>query len=116
MVLLVLAVVAVRALDSASWIFYYRVVDDRTLVVGTATGPGAWTRVTNVAETESTVSITVSSLLFRPGPGTSDGIPVEAEVNLRDPIGARMVIDGSSGLSVARTRCQPPAYAAPGCA
>ena len=112
---LVLAIAAVRALDSASWISYYRVVDDRTLVVGTVTGPGAWTRVTSVAETESTVTIGVSSLLFQPGPGISLGIPVETVVDLRDPIGSRTVIDGSSGASVSQTRCLPPAYAAPGC-
>ena len=114
-IVLVLAVAAVRALDSASWIFYYRVVDDRTLVVGTVEGPGAWTRVTSVAETESTVTINVSSVLFRPGPGTAEGIPVETVVNLRDPIGGRTVIDGSGSTSVPRTRCLPPAYLAPGC-
>jgi hypothetical protein len=101
-VVLVLVVTAVRLLDSASWIYYYRVVDDQTLVVGTVEGPGAWTRVTSVSETPSTITITVSSLLFRPGPGTAVGVPVESVAKLHDPIAGRTVLDGSSGLPVLR--------------
>lgn len=114
-VVLVLVLSVVRLLDGASWIQYYRVVDDRTLVVGTSTGPGAWTRVTSVSETPSTVTITVSSLQIRLGPGTAVGVPVESVAKLDDPIDARAVIDGSSGLPVVRTTCLPPAYLAPGC-
>jgi hypothetical protein len=55
-VVLLLVIVAVRLLDGASWIYYYRVVDDRTLVVGTITGPGAWTRVTSVIETAAALA------------------------------------------------------------
>jgi hypothetical protein len=115
LVVLVLVVLAVRALDSASWIYYYRVIDDRTLIVGTVEGPGAWTRVTSIIETPSTITITVSSFLIRLGPGTSEGIPIESVANLTDPIGTRTVLDGSSGLPVIRTRCLPPSYLAPGC-
>ena len=114
-VALVVLVAAVRLLDGASWIDYYRVVDDQTLVVGTVTGRGAWTRVTNVTETPATVTIIVSSFLIQFGPGTAVGVPVEFFAMLHDPIGSRTVIDGSSGLPVPRTRCMPPAYAAPGC-
>ena len=114
-VALVVLVAAVRLLDGASWIYYYRVVDDRTLVVGIITGPGAWTRVTSVTETPATVEITVNSLLVQLGPGTAVGVPVESVATLRDPIGTRTVIDGSSGLPVLRTRCLPPAYSAAGC-
>ena len=112
---LVLAVVAVRSLDSPSWIYYYRVVDEHTLVVGTVAGPGAWTRVTSVIETPSTVTITVSSLLVQLGPGSAAGVPVESTAKLRDPIASRTVIDGSSGLPVQGTHCLPPSYFAPGC-
>ena len=114
-VVLVVLVAAVRLLDSASWIYYYRVLDDQTLVAGTVTGPGAWTRVTNVTETPATVTIIVSSFLIQFGPGTAVGVPVESVATLRDPIGTRTVIDGSSGVLVLRTRCLPPAYSAPGC-
>jgi hypothetical protein len=114
-IVLVLAVVAVRSLDSASWISYYRVVDERTLVVGTVAGPGAWTRVTNVIETPSSVTVTVSSLFIRLGPGTTEAVLVESTATLHDPLANRTVIDGSSGLPVQRTHCLPPAYFAPGC-
>lgn len=112
---LVLVVAAIRLLDSAAWIDYYRVDDEQTVVVGTVTGPGAWTRVTSVTETPSTVTITVSSLLLQIGPGSAVGVPVESVAKLHDPIGSRTVIDGSCGLPVLRTRCLPPTYAAPGC-
>jgi hypothetical protein len=112
---LVLAFAAIRSLDNPSWTYYYRVVDERTLVVGTTAGTGAWTRVTSVVETPSTVTITVSSLLVQLGPGTAVGVPVESSAILRDPIASRTVIDGSSGLTVQRTRCVPPSYFAPGC-
>ena len=114
-VVLVLAVAAVRSLDSPSWIDYYRVVDERTLVVGTDAGPGAWTRVTSLIETPSTVTVTVSSLFVQIGPGTAAAVPVESTVILRDPIASRTVIDRTSGLPVQRTHCPPPAYFAPGC-
>lgn len=114
-VLLILVIATVRLLDGSSWVYYYRVVDDRTLVVGTITGPGAWTRVTSVTETPATITITVGSLLIQLGAGTAVGIPVESDARLHDPIGIRTVIDGSSGLPVLRTRCLPPAYSAPGC-
>jgi hypothetical protein len=103
-VVVVLVVTAVRLLDGATWIYYYRVVDDQTLVVGTVTGPGAWTRVTSVTESPATVTITVSSLLIQLGPGTDVGIPVESVAMLHDPIGSRTVLDGSSGLPVRQTR------------
>lgn len=114
-VILVLVVMAVRLLDSASRIDYYRVSDDRTLIVGTVTGPVAWTRVTSVVETPSTVTITVSSLSIQLGPGTALGYPVESVAKLHDPVASRTVIDGSSGLAIQRTHCLPPSYFAPGC-
>ena len=68
---MVLVIVAIHSLDSPSWIYYYRVVDDRTLVLGTVTGQGAMTRVTSVTETPTKVTITVSSLLVQIGAGTA---------------------------------------------
>jgi len=115
-VVLVVLFATYRALDRPSWIYYYRVGDDdRTLVVGMSEGPNAWTRVTNVSETPTTVTITVSSILIQLGPGAAYAVPVERAVKLTDPIGSRTVVDGSSGQPVRRTRCMPPSYFAPGC-
>jgi hypothetical protein len=114
-VILVLVVASLRALDHPSPIDYYRVIDDQTLSVGTVEGHGAWTRVTALDETPTTVTITVGSFLFQLGPGTAEGLLVATEVKLHDPIGDRSVIDGSSGLSVRRATCPPPAYFASQC-
>jgi hypothetical protein len=110
-----LAFVGYRQLDTATWIYYYRVVDDHTLLVGTVSGPGASVRVTDVAETPTTVTITVTSFFFQLGPSTAMGVSYESVAKLIDPIGGRTVIDGSSGLSVQRATCPPPAYFAPVC-
>jgi hypothetical protein len=53
-IVVVLVALSVRALDSTLSIDSYRVVDDRTLAVRIGEGPGAWTRITNIAETPST--------------------------------------------------------------
>jgi hypothetical protein len=110
-----LVFIAYRLLDSATWIYYYRALDDRTLVVGTVSGPGAWVRVTSVTETPTTVTITVDSLFIQLGPATAEGVPHESVAKLHDPIDSRTVIDGSSGLPVQRANCPPPAVFAPVC-
>jgi hypothetical protein len=108
-------VAVVRALDHPSWIYYYRLEGDRTLVLGTVDGPGANVRVTSVVETPTTVTVTVSPLLIGLGPSAGFGVQYESTATLPDPLGARAVIDGSSGLPVQRTHCPPPSYFAPGC-
>ncbi len=114
-VVLVFVVGAARLLDSPSSIFYYRVVDDRTLLVGTVSGAGATVRVTTLAETPTTVTITVSSFNVQLGPGTGAGTPYESVASLREPVGVRTVIDGSSGSPVRPATCPPPAVFAPVC-
>ena len=113
--IVVLVVLSFRALDHPSTIEYYRVVDDRTLSVGTAEGHNAWTRVTALDETPTTVTITVSSFLLQIGAHTADALLVETEVKLHDPIGTRSVIDGSNGMPVRRATCPPPSYFASPC-
>jgi hypothetical protein len=102
-------------LDSPTRIYYYRVLDERTLAVGTISGPGARVRVTDVAETPSTVTITARSLFIQLGPGTAGGVPYESVAKLREPFGSRTVIDASSGQPVERGNCPPPAVFAPVC-
>lgn len=100
-VVLVVAIVAVRLFDRDAPIHYYRVINDYALSVGTITGPSTWTRVTTVTETSSSITVGVASL-SAPLPGFGDNI-YELTVLLRDPIGVRTVIDASSGLPVPRT-------------
>ena len=105
----VLIGVSTRALDHATPIYYYRVLDQQTLVIGTDGGAPSWTRVTGVTETPSTITITVGSL------PSAAGDALEIVVKLSDQLGTRIVLDGSSGTPVRRTRCLPPSYFAAGC-
>jgi hypothetical protein len=107
--------IAVRAVDRPVRIDYYRVNAPNAIVVGVATGPRSWTRVVGVTETRSTVTITVSSVDFRWGPGTAYAVQVEVTVKLHDPLGDRPVLDGTDGKVAVRTGCPPPLYVAPGC-
>jgi hypothetical protein len=110
-----MAACTILVTDRAVWIEYYRVVDQQTLVVGADTDSHSWTRVTSVVETATTVTITVRAL---PPPITSPGGAgqgLELIVKLRDPIGSRTVVDGSSGGAVAFTRCLPPTTMRPEC-
>jgi hypothetical protein len=94
-------------------IYYYRVVDNHTIVVGSTTGPGSWTRVAGVSESTAVVTVSVSSLVV-PLAGYGGGF-AEFTVTLAGPIGSRSLVDGSSGLTIPRTTCLPPAFLAPGC-
>ena len=107
--LVVVAVVAAyHLLDVPTRISYYRIVDDRTLVLGTTSGRGAWMRVTGISETAASVTVTVSSLFIQLGPGTAEGIPYESVARLHDPLGSRTVLDGSDDHSVDQVHCPPP--------
>jgi hypothetical protein len=114
-VIVVLAFTAYRMLDARSTIDYYRAVDPQTLMVGTTEGAGAWTRVTSVVETPSTVTITVTSFWFQLGPSTEMAYFAESVARLQQPLGSRTVIDGTTGMPVARASCPPPSILAPGC-
>ena len=94
-----------RLLDSHTYIYDYRVIDEYTLGVETGSGPGAWVRVTSVVETPTTVTIVVSNLYFQLGPSTGVGIGYESVAKLQDPLGSRTVIDGSDGHAVEFAAC-----------
>ena len=98
--------------DRPTHIDYYRVTGDRTLVVGTTTGPAKWTR-TVVQENPASVTITVRA--YDVGPGSAVGYPVEMNVVLEQPLGGRHVLDGSDMSDIVETRCPRPQYLAPGC-
>src|SRR3954466_2977186 len=71
-VVVLLTFVSVRSLDRSAPIFYFRVVNDRTLVLGSVSGPGTWTRPTRLEEGADTVTLGVNSLTA-PLPGYGDG-------------------------------------------
>jgi hypothetical protein len=108
----IFAVIGYRLLDKPNSIFYYRVVDEHTLLAGTVSGPNANVRVTNVVETPSTVTITVSGLSLWIGPSSGVGTTYESIAKLSQPLGVRTVIDGSDDQTVQRATCPPPTYSA----
>jgi hypothetical protein len=114
-VVLVVAVLGLRALDRTIPIIAYSVIDERTLVVGVAGNGNAGTRVTAIEEGPSSVTISASMFHFQPGPGTAASIPMELTVRLRSPLGSRSVVDGNTGATVQLSRCPWPYYFAPGC-
>ena len=107
------AFVAINLLDRPALITYARLLDEQTLALGTVTGSGTWTRVTQVRETPDEVVVAVSSL-SAPVPGAGDDL-AELTVHLAEPIGTRRVVDANTGADVPKTTCLPPAYLASGC-
>ena len=108
---LLVVLLAAKLLDRPTHIYYYRVIDDRTIVVGVLTGPATWTRLTGITERSDTVTVQVSSMTA-PLPGYG-GDSTEVPVTLTDPIGRRTVIDESTGTVVPFTECL--AYLKEGC-
>src|SRR3954462_11344586 len=87
----ILAFAGYRLLDKPNAIYYYRVVDEHTLVAGTISGPNANVRVTNIVETPGTVTITVSALSVSIGASSGAGTMYESLATLTQPLGGRTV-------------------------
>jgi hypothetical protein len=78
----------------------YRTPDPQTLVVVGYGARDSWTRVSDVSETPSTVTVSVDKFSVQLGPATNIGAPIEVEVRLDAPLAGRTVIDGSTGQEV----------------
>jgi hypothetical protein len=96
------------ALDRPDPIDYYRLVGDRTIVVGSITGRGAWTRVSSVTETPTSVVVAVRSFDIPFVPRAEGGLPIEYVVTLDSPLGDRTVLDASTGGAVPEAKCLGP--------
>jgi len=99
-IVVVLVLATVRLLYQPLTLDSFRVLDAQTLVVTGHGAPGAWTNLSDVAETDATVTIRVDAFTFTPFPGTAAGYPLEVEVRLDAPLGGRTVVDGSTGQAV----------------
>lgn len=71
----------------------YRLIDEDTIVVESVSGSATWTRVTDVRESTDAVRITIKSL-SAPVPHTAVGVPIEFVIDLAQPLGDRVVLDG----------------------
>src|SRR5438105_1851906 len=115
-VLIAMGVLAFQFLGSPTRIDYYRLTDDRTVIVGTGGGPNAWVRVSSVSQTPTAVTITVRTFFVQLGPSTALGHLYETRVMLDAPLDGRSILDGASGEPVRRASCPPPTYFASPCA
>ena len=78
-------------------VVFYRVANDRTLVVQAQAGLLLWPHLSGLIETATQVSVTVSGIGI-PAP-TVEGL-YDVTVVLAQPLGDRTVIDGNSGERV----------------
>jgi hypothetical protein len=87
---------------------YVRLVEPDVLVVEVTTGEVAWIRLAGVDETASTVAITLLS--YEPSfiPHSAIGISRQVRVELRQPLGDRLVRAGGDGAVLPVTLCVPP--------
>jgi hypothetical protein len=99
-VVIVVLLATLRLLYQPLTLESYRTLDPQTLLVVGYGAPDAWTRVSDLSETLSTVTVSVDKFTFQFLPGTTLGAPIEVEVRLDAPLAGRTVIDGSTGQEV----------------
>ena len=99
-VAIVVVLATLRLLYQPLTLESYRTLDPQTLVVVGYGAPGAWARVSDVSETQSSVTVSVDKFTFQLGPGTNFAARIELEVRLDAPLAGRTVIDGSTGQEV----------------
>lgn len=89
----------VVTVDSYPRLDSYRSSGDRSIVLTVAVAPRSWTRITNVAESDTQVQITVETLTWPvPLPGTADAELRELTVILGKELGSRIVRDARGNL------------------
>ncbi len=99
-VVVVVLLVTLRLLIRPLTLELYRTLDPQTLVV---VGHGArdpWTRVSDLSETQSTVTVSVDKFSIQLGPGTAAAYPIGVVICSEAPLAGRTVIDGSTGQEV----------------
>jgi hypothetical protein len=90
----------VRLLDQPLELASYRAVDAQTVDVVGFGARTAWTHVTGLTESDTTVTISVNSFTFEPFPHTDAAYRIETLVRLAAPLGNRVVVDGSTGQRI----------------
>ena len=89
----VIGIVLFRPGSQPMGLDYYRMLDEDTIVIGLIGGESADARVTDVSETDDTVTITVRLFTTSFGLTNEVGLPVELQVDLERPLGDRKVFD-----------------------
>jgi hypothetical protein len=93
---------AIRLAVTPTFVGGYRVIDDSTIALQVIGVSPTWRAVTLETETPSEVTVGVSEISLRFGPGFGDERTAYVVVALRDPLGNRQVIDASTGAAIAQ--------------
>lgn len=101
--IVVIAVVAgLRLAVTPTFVGGYRVVDDTNLALQVIGAHPTWRAITLLEETPSDVTVGMSEISLQLGPGFGDEQPAYVVVTLNDPLGARRVLDASTGAEIPR--------------
>jgi hypothetical protein len=80
----------------------YRVIDDYNLALQVIGANPTWRRVTVETETASDVTVGISEISLRLGAGSGDERIAYVVMTLNDPLGARRLLDASTGAEIPR--------------
>ena len=95
-------IAALRSAMTATFFSGYRIVDDRNLAIQVLGAHPTWRAITVLKETSSDDTVGMSEISFRLGPGFGDERLAYMVVTLSDPLGARRVLDASTGAEIPR--------------
>ena len=96
-IVIAIVIAGVRLAMGSTPILGYRLLDDYNLAVQVIGSQAQWRDVT-VEETATTVKVDLKEIWIH-GPGFDDAIAYVA-IRLREPLGARTVVDAASGTRV----------------
>jgi hypothetical protein len=101
--IIVIALIAgLRLAVTPTFVGGYRIVDDTNLALHVIGAHPTWRAITVLKETPSDVTVGVSEISLQLGPGFGDEQTAYLVVTLSDPLGARRVLDASTGAEIPR--------------
>jgi hypothetical protein len=100
--IVIVVIVGLRLAVTPTFVGGYRIIDDSNLALQVIGAQPTWRAVTVLKETPSDVTVGVSEISLQLGPGFGDERTAYVVVMLSDPLGARRVLDASTGAEIPR--------------
>jgi hypothetical protein len=101
-IVVVVVIAAVRLAITPTFVGGYRMIDDYNLALEVTGANPTWRAITAQTETPSDVTIGINEISLRFGAGFGDERIAYVVVTLSDQLGARRVVDASSGAEIPR--------------
>ena len=101
-IVLLVVLGGLRLAVTQTYVHGYRLVDDYNIALLVTGANPTWRAVTELQETPTEVTVRISEMSLRLGPGSGDERPGEVAITLRDPLGTRRVVDASTGIEIWR--------------